>query len=126
MSMRRRAESGFLSLSAILALAFVAAIIFLAFRLLPPYINNYQLQDEVENLARTSTYSPVTESEIRSTIKARARELGIQLDDRQVAVRKGRGTVDIVIQYEIPVNLVARQVVLSFEASAGNKNIVMR
>ena len=119
-------ERGFLSLSGILGLLVLAAVIFLAIRLLPPYITNYQLQDEIETLARTATYSPVSETEVRKDLLSRARSLGIQLDENQVVVRKGVGTVDIAVRYEVPVNLIARRVVLKFEPGAGNRNITYK
>ncbi|MDP2735322.1 MAG: hypothetical protein Q8P12_03885, partial [bacterium] len=67
MRQRRYSEQGFLSFSAVLALLFVGVLIFLAFKLLPPYINNYQFQDELENIVRTATYSPVSEQDVRQT-----------------------------------------------------------
>ena len=119
-------ERGFLSLSGILGLLVLVAVIFLAIRLLPPYITNYQLQDEIETLARAATYSPASETDVRKDLLSRARSLGIQLDENQVVVRKGVGTVDIAVRYEVPVNLIARRVVLKFEPGAGNRNITYK
>ena len=121
-----RSERGFLSFSAILGLLFFAALIFLAFKLLPPYINNYQLQSEIENLSRTATYNRMSEPDVRNAILDRANELGIELGERQVIVRKSTGSVDIAVHYEIPVNLLVRQVVLTFDPAAGNRNIAAR
>ena len=126
MRQRRYSEQGFLSVSAVLALLFVGALIFLAFKLLPPYINNYQFQDDLENIVRTATYSPVSEQDIRQTVMKQAREMGIVLDDRQVVVQKAKSSVDISVQYEITVDLMVREVVLSFQPSAGNRNITAR
>ena len=123
---RRCSEQGFLSISAILSLLFVGALIFLAFKLLPHYINNYQLQSEIENMVRTATYSPVSEQDIRQTVMKQAREMGIVLDDRQVVVQKAKSSVNISVQYEVPVDLLAREIVLSFNPSAGNRNITAR
>lgn len=121
-----RSERGGLSVSAVLALAMLGALIFLAFKLLPPFIDNFRLQGEIENLARTATYSKVTEQEIQSEVIALAEDLGIYLDDSQVEVRKLRSSVDIVVQYNVPVNLVVRQVDLQFEPVAGNRNVTAR
>jgi len=52
--------------------------------------------------------------------------VGIQLQDKQVVVQKDRTTVSIRISYEVPVDLLARQVVLKFAPAAGNRNIVAR
>ena len=121
-----RSERGFLSFSAILGLLFFAALIFLAFKLLPHYINNYQLQSEIESLSGTATYNRTSESDIRNAILDRANELGIELSGRQVIVRKAGGAVSIAVHYEIPVNLLVRQVVLTFDPAAGNRNIAAR
>lgn len=121
-----RSERGFLSFSAIFGLLFLAALIFLAFRLLPPYINNYQLQSGIENLSRTATYNRMSESDIRNAILDQANELGIEMGERQVIIRKSVGAVNIAVHYEVPVNLLVHQVVLTFDPSAGNRNITAR
>lgn len=121
-----RSEGGFLSFSAILGLAVMGVAVFAAIRLLPPYITHYQLQDAVDNLARSATYSTITEPNLRRDVLKEARDLGLTLQDKQVVVQKDRSTVNIAIRYEVPVDLVARQVVLQFQASAGNRNIMAR
>jgi len=126
MKSENRCERGFLSFSAILGLVIMAVIIFAAIKLLPPYISNYQFQDAIDNMARNATYSTVTEADLRRDVMKEARGLGIALQDRQVVVQKDRTTVNIAISYEVPVDLVARQVVLKFAPSAGNRNIVAR
>jgi len=126
MKSAHRCERGFLSFSAILGLVIMAVIIFAAIKLLPPYISNYQFQDAIDNMARNATYSTVTEADLRRDVMKEARGLGIALQDRQVVVQKDRTTVNIAISYEVPVDLVARQVVLKFAPSAGNRNIVAR
>ena len=122
-----RSEGGFLSFSALFGLALVAALIFVSLKLLPPYITNYQFQDYLDNLARTATYSPMAEADLRKEIIKEARGYGIPLEDRQVAVQKTTGSsVSIAVHYEVPVDLLARRVVLKFDPAAGNRNIVLR
>ncbi len=121
-----RSERGSLSLSLLFSLLFLAALIFLAVRLFPPYFSNYRLQDAVENLAVRATYSQqISELDIRREVIGRARTFGIQLEDRQVAVQKTRASVDITVQYVVQVDLGVRQVELRFEPSAGNRNLVV-
>jgi hypothetical protein len=120
-------ERGFISFSVILGLGIVVATVFSAVRLLPPYIANYQFQDYIDNTARSATYSTITEADLKREIMSRARELGITLQERQLEVHKVRGgAVSIKTTYDVPVDLVARQVVLHFEPAAGNQNIVSR
>ncbi len=117
---RVRSERGFISFSAIIALLVTAVVIFLALKLLPPYISDYQLQDAVVNIARRGAYSNATERDIRDEVIDRAGDFGIELDDRQVAVRKRGNSVDIAVEYAVQVDLVERKVELRFEPSAGN------
>ena len=120
-------QQGFISFSAILSLAILVATVFAALRLVPPYIANYQFQDYIDNTARTATYNTVTEAALRKEIAARARELGIPIEERQVEVHKVQGgAVSIRTSYDVSVDLVARQVVLHFDLAAGNQNIVTR
>ena len=105
----------------------VAAIIFAAYKLLPPYIDNYQLQDSMENVARTATYtSKMTEGEIRDQILGQAKQLGIPLRAEQVAVQRSGVTVSISAHYDVSVDLLVRQVDLQFAPAAGNRNIMAR
>ena len=121
-----RSERGFVTLAAVFWLLVIAVAVFLALKLLPSYISNYQLQDGVDTLAREATYSGMTEADIRKAIIRRAGELGIPLNDKQVIVKRDRAAVNIFVSYEVPVDLVARQVTLKLEASAGNRNIMVR
>ena len=105
----------------------MAAIIFAAYRLLPPYIDNYQLQDSMENIARTATYTQkMTEEEIRDQVLGQARQLGIPLRAEQVAVQRSGVTVNISARYDVPVDLLVRHVDLQFSPAAGNRNILAR
>jgi hypothetical protein len=119
-------EAGFLSVGGIFTALIVAAIIFAAYKLLPPYINNYQLQDSIETIARDATYSRTPESEIRQQVLSEARDLGINLGEDQVAVSRTSTSVNITAQYRIPVDLLVRQLDLEFSPSAGNRNIVAK
>ena len=121
-----RSERGAFSLSTIVSVFVFAALVFLAFKLLPPFIDNYQFQESITNLARTATYAQVTEADIRKDLMKQAQELGIPLQDKQVVIQKGRGTVDISVRYAVEVDLIARKVVLDFQPSAGNRNIVLK
>ncbi len=126
MTPRNRSQRGFISFSTILGLVIVVGTVFTAIRLLPPYIANYQLQDSIDNIARTATYSQITDQELKRQVMRQASDLGIQVTDRQVIAQKSGGSVNIAITYEVPVNLLARQVVLKFAPAAGNRNITAR
>ena len=121
-----RGERGFITFSGLVLLLVVAAIIFVSYKLLPPYIDNYQLQDSIQNLSRTATYNRLTEADIRNQVLDAAQELGIPLDQQQVVVQKSGSTVNIAVQYYVPVDLLVHQMDLQFAPSAGNRNIMAK
>lgn len=125
--LRAHGEAGFMSVSGILLILVVAAILFAAFKLLPPYIDNYRLQDSIETIARNSTYNgAITASDIRKQVMAEIREIGIPVEENQVVVQRTGVTVNIAIRYSITVDLLVQQVVLNFEPAAGNRNILTK
>ncbi|HWP84918.1 MAG TPA: hypothetical protein VNN17_06995 [Terriglobia bacterium] len=116
-----------MTLSGMLLLLVLAAIVFAAIKLLPPYIDNYRLQDTLDTIARNATYSNrLSEADIRNEVLAEARELGIPLEPRQVNVQRSGASVNIAVRYVITVDLLVRQVDLNFEPAAGNRNIMAR
>jgi hypothetical protein len=123
---RNERQRGFISLSGILSLVVLATLIVLAVRLLPPYISNYQFQDAINNVALVSTYSPASEEEIKKTIIAKAESCGIELAPQQVTVRKGGGSVMIVAEYSVTVDLFVRELELHFDPSTSNRNILAK
>jgi cell division protein FtsL len=122
-----RNERGFLTFSGLLLFLVVAAILFVAYRLLPPYIDNYRLQDSMEDIARTATYTQrITEEEIRDQVIDEASQFGIPLRAEQVAVQRSGASVGISASYGVSVDLLVRQVDLQFSPAAGNRNIMAR
>jgi cell division protein FtsL len=122
----RQSQRGFLTFTGIIMLLVIAAVIFASFKLLPPYIRNYQLQDSINNIARTATYSTANEETIRKDVLTAAREAGVTLDPSQVRVGRSRDNVDIAIDYSLVVDLKVQQVTLHFTPSAGNRLITAK
>jgi Flp pilus assembly protein TadG len=121
-----RSERGSFSVGTILALVFFAALVFFGLKILPPYIANYQLQSAMDNLARTATYSKMSEQEIREEVLTAAEDAGVELDPSQVAVKRGGGGVQISAQYDVVVDLLFRNFDIAFAPAAGNRNITAR
>jgi hypothetical protein len=122
----RRGEAGALTFSGILLLVVVVAILFCAFKLLPPFIDNYQLEDSMKNIARNATYNRMTEDDIRKEVMTQVRILGIPIEPSTLKVDRAGPTVNISVQYTVRVDLLARQVDLQFAPSAGNRNIMVK
>ena len=56
------------SLKLLFGIFLIVGGLYAAFKLMPPYFENYQFQDAVKDEATHDTYSPKTEGDIRDTI----------------------------------------------------------
>jgi hypothetical protein len=74
--------------------AVLGILIFLTIKLLPAYIDNFQFQDDLNNLARLVTYAQAkTEADVRSEVLRIAKERGITdeiIDEEVQAARRER------------------------------------
>jgi hypothetical protein len=122
----RNKQQGFLTFTGVLMLIVISVVVFAAFKLMPPYISNYQLQDGINNIARTATYSTGTEEQIRKDVLKVAHESGVELDPGQVRVGRSRDSVEIAVDYSIKVDMMVKPVTLHFTPSAGNRLITAK
>ena len=123
----RRREKGFGSFKAILSLVVLGIIIFLMIKLVPPYINNYQLQDQIQVIAQYTSYQQAkTAEDIRKDVIEKAKDCGVMLLPDQITIQKTGTTVSIDVKYTVHVELPGKPVDLAFNPSAGNKIITAR
>ena len=119
---RERTERGFVSVSGIFSLLILVVLVFLGFKLLPPYVSNFQLEDTIQNIALTATYAPMTNEEIMKAVIARARGFGVELTPKQITANKSQRGVVIAVDYTTTVDLFVRSVDLHFSPSAANQS----
>lgn len=111
-------------LRSLLGVGIVIAGFYLAWVLIPPYYNNYSFQDEIENEARTATYSfATTEDDIRKEVANKAKELDIPLTADDIHVEKTGSDVAIWAEYTVTVNTPVKAFDLKFSPSTKNKRI---
>ncbi len=110
-------------LKLIIGLAIFAGIIYFGYKLIPPYFENYQLQDAIDNEALLNTYTQKTEGEIRDTVIRKAQELNIPLDSSQITVQRSYNYVQIQADYTVHIDLPYYPLDLKFHAASKNKGI---
>lgn len=114
-------------MKAIFAIAVLAVLIFLGVKLFPPYFNNYQLQDDITNIARYATYAQAKSAEdVRSDVIAKAREEGVTLSEENVTVTKDNVGVNIEVKYTVVVPVPGYTFRLTFNPTAGNRQITAK
>lgn len=95
-------------IKALIGIFVVIAGFYVAFKLMPPYYNQLQFQDAIENEARVQSYSQVSEGEIRDHVLKHAKDNDVPIvsPDQVIVQRSGRDvaiTVDYVVHVDLPV-----------------------
>ena len=106
------------------SLALLAAIIFIAIKTLPAYVNNYQLQDHIRQLSTQLAVrtKPVTPDEIRNEVVTFAQDHGVPLTADNVSVTIS-SHITISLDYTVPVDLMIYTLKLHFTPSAENPSL---
>jgi hypothetical protein len=119
----RRNESGRITLKAILSLAFLAAVVYTAVKVIPVYINNYELQDYVETQTPFWLTQRASSEAIVKNIMAKSNDLGLPITADNITVEANLNRVDVNIDYHVPVDLKVCTLPLHFTVSKGNTAI---
>ena len=70
-------------LKGFIAIAVVVAAFYVAWNMIPPYFNNYQFQDALDDIARKNSYTTATDDDIKKMVVTKA-------DLKTLSLRKTR------------------------------------
>jgi hypothetical protein len=120
----RRSQEGSGRFKTLLSLAFLAAVIFIGVKTIPPYVNNFELQDHIQQLSihLAVRSRPVTADEVRDEVLTFANDHGIPLEAGNVQVAVA-SHVSINLDYQVPVDLKVYTFMLHFTPSAENRSL---
>jgi hypothetical protein len=120
----RSSDSGKGTVNAIIALLVLAALAFVAWQTIPPYVGNYKLQDHIRQLAiqAAARTKPVTPDEIRNDVVAYAQDQGLPVTASNVKVVV-TNKVSIDLDYTVPVDLKVYTLQLHFTPSAEDRSL---
>jgi hypothetical protein len=111
------------SLKPVIGVLLVVAAFYAAWLLLPPYINNYQFQDDLTNEALINSYSNKSELDIRNTLAKKAADYGIPLKAEQIHVQRSGAELSIWADYSVHIDLPGFPLDLNFHPATKNKRI---
>ena len=106
---------------ALIGVLFIVAVIYGTWLFVPPYFSNYKLQDAISDEARTNTYTPKSENDMRETIYKKAQDMDIPLTREQIQVQRSGNSVIINVDYVVHLNLPGYPLDLKFHDSSQNK-----
>ncbi len=119
----RRREHGGSKLNTILTLLILGFMVFCGIKVVPAYFANYQLQDAMQTEARFAITSRKNDEMVREDIWKKVQELEIPAKREAIRVGYGQGSVEISLDYVVPVDLKVYQFNLEFHPHADNHTI---
>jgi len=121
---RARGQRGAGRLKAIAYTAIVVFGFYAAYKLIPPYMAEYQLADKMQEEARFAVVNRFSEEQIREAIFKEAQSLDIPLTKDEIKVLASASLVRISVDYTVPVDLTVYKMELHFTPSSENKSIL--
>jgi hypothetical protein len=122
---RSRSQRGEGKLKAIVFTLVGLLAIYLAFKLVPPYVSEYQLQDKMQELARFGIVNRYSEEQIRDNVFKVVQDLELPAVKREdIKVSVSLATVKISLEYTVPVDMFFYSTELHFSPSSENKSLL--
>jgi len=121
----RTAQRGGSKLNTLITLAILGAMGFVAVKIVPVYVTNYEFQDSIESESRFALagYPKKSVDDIRDDVFKKIQDLGIPAKEDDIQVTVDNSDVDIGLNYSVPINLQVYQFTLQFHPHADNHSI---
>ncbi len=99
------------------ALAVLAVVVYLGFKVLPVMVHAYSFRDFMEQEARFAALQQKDET-VRKRVLAKARELDLPVNARGIKVKRSRTHFDIQVKYTVPIETPVYTYQWAFEESS--------
>jgi hypothetical protein len=121
---RSRSQRGAGKLKAVVFTVILLLAIYVAFKLVPPYVSEYQLQDKMQELARFGIVNRYSDEQVRENVFKVVQDLDLPVKREDIKVTVTQATVRISLDYTVPVDLLFYSTELHFSPSSENKSIM--
>jgi hypothetical protein len=122
--MDRSGERGGGKINLLLTLIVVGFLVFAGIKIVPVYVNNYELQDSMETEARFAVANRKSPVDIRQDVWKKVVELGVPAKQDNLKVTYGPdGTIQLTLDYTVGINLLVYQWNKDFHIRADNRSI---
>jgi hypothetical protein len=119
-SATRGHQRGAGKLKAILFTVILAVCAYAAFKIVPAYVDNYQLKDKMQEIARFAVVNRDTEEQVRDKVFKVTDDLNIPVKREEIKVVVLQKGVTISVNYTVPVDLMFYQTELHFTTMSQN------
>lgn len=122
--MSRDPQRGASKLKTTISLLVLVALVYVGVKVVPAYVDNYQLEDAMKTEARFAAVNRKSPDQVRRDVYKKIQELGIPAtpEDIRVVPTSGYG-IRITVKYTVVVDLPGYTLRLNFEPTADNMSI---
>jgi len=118
-----RSERGGGTVKAIVWTAILVYGAFVAYKVLPAYVAEYQLADKMSEQARFAIVNRYPEDQVRDNIFKVVQDLDIPIKREDIKVIANQRVVKISLEYSVPVDLLVYHMDLHFTPESENKSL---
>jgi uncharacterized protein (UPF0333 family) len=119
----RLTDTGSGRIKAILSILFLIIVIFVGVKVIPVYVNDYELDDYVRQQTPFWLTQRASADAIQKNVLDKAQDLGLPVTADNVKVRAPGSVVNVTLDYTVPVDLIVATLPLHFSHSSENKQI---
>lgn len=113
------------SIKAVIGFLAIIGVIYSAFQIVPPELNNFSFTDDLKDVALVGGSNPhISDQDLLQQVLRKGQDRGITLTPDQVTIQRittpGLLAVYVAADYTVPVNLPGYSFTLHFTPSSGN------
>jgi hypothetical protein len=120
----QRSQRGEGKLKAIIYTVILVTLVFLAIKLVPLYVAEYQLQDKMNEQAKFAVVNRYTEDQIRDILMKVIQDLDIPATRDDIKLASTNHGVSISISYTVPVDFLVYQTNITFTPTSEGLDIM--
>lgn len=118
---RRRSERGEGRLKGIIIVVMVVLAIYTAWKVVPVYVDEYQLSDKMQEQARYAVVNRYSEDQIRENVFKVIQDLDIPAKREDIKVVSNNSVVKISLDYSVPVDVLMYHTDIHFSPNSEDK-----
>jgi hypothetical protein len=118
----QRLQRGEGRLKGFLYLAFLVIAVFVAIKVVPAYVADYQLKDKMTEQAKFAIVNRYTPDQIRDNIFRTIQDLDIPATRDDIKVADTSHGIEISVQYTVPVDFMVYKTDLNFNTSSEGRD----
>jgi Domain of unknown function (DUF4845) len=119
----RRYERGEGRLKGILIVVIIVLAIYTAWKMVPPFVNDYQLSDKMQEQSRYAMVNHYTEEQIRDNIYKVMVDLDIPAKREDIKIVANNNVVKVSLDYTVPVDVLVYHADLHFTPNSETKSL---